>query len=271
MKSNSSLNLFSLDGKIIILTGGVGFLGQQYSEALIQAGAHVVIFDNKDESKLEQVSILLNDKCTYEQVDITNEEQVKKAVTKVFSKFGKIDSLINNAAMNPAVGDPESLKLSGPYEDHPIDLWRKEIEVNLTGMQICIQTVAPYMMKSKQGTIVNIASEVSVMAYDWTNVYPDGKFKSLAYIATKHGVVGLTKGWAAYLGSYGVRVNSFSPGGMQTDKMSSEFITAYGKKNMLKNMAQINDYNAHIIFLCSVASARITGHNLVADGGKSSW
>lgn len=267
MKLNSISNPFSLEDKVIILTGGMGFLGQQYSEALIQAGAYVIIFDNK----IEKVGAYLNDKCTYVQVDVTSQEQVKDAVSEVFNKFGKIDSLINNAAMNPAVGNPESVKLSGPYEDHPIDLWRKEVDVNLTGMQICIQTVVPYMMKSKQGTIVNIASEISVMAYDWTDVYPAGKFKSLAYIATKHGVVGLTKGWAAYLGPYGIRVNSFSPGGMQTDHMSPEFVVAYGKKNMLRNMAQKNDYNAHIIFLCSPASARMTGHNLIADGGKSAW
>ncbi len=269
MKHNIASNPFSLDGKVIILTGGMGFLGQQYSEALVQAGAHVIIFDDKN--KIEKTGVFLNDRCIYEQVDITIEEQVRGAVVRVFNKFGKIDSLINNAAMNPAVGNPESAKLSGPYEAHPIDLWRKELEVNLTGMQICIQSVVPYMMKAKQGTIINIASEVSSIAYDWTDVYPSGKFKSLAYITTKHGVIGLTRGWAAYLGTYNIRVNSFSPGGMQTDKMSPEFVVAYGKKNMLKSMAQVNDYNAHIIFLCSDASARITGHNLIADGGKSAW
>lgn len=258
-------DLFSLEGRVVVLTGGAGFLGQQYASALVKAGAQVVLFD-----KHEDLSSL-PDGCVYEQVDVTLQEEVERAVSKTISSFGRIDSLVNNAAMNPAVGDPDSIKLSGPYENHPVDLWQKELAVNMTGMQLCIQAVAPYMMKVRYGSIVNIASEVSVMAYDWTDVYPSGKFKSLAYIATKHGVLGITRGWAAYLGQYGVRVNSFSPGGMQTDKMSLEFIEAYSKKNMLRSMAQPKDYNAHIIFLCSDASNRMTGHNLVADGGRTAW
>lgn len=258
-------NLFSLEGRVVVLTGGAGFLGRQYAEALIKAGAQVVLFDKNEEPPF------IIDGCNYEHVDITNEVEVKRAVSRIVSRSGRIDSLVNNAAMNPAVGDPDSAKLSGPYESHPLDLWQKELAVNMTGMQLCIQAVAPHMMQARRGSIVNIASEVSVVAYDWTDVYPPGKFKSLAYIATKHGVLGITKGWAAYLGRYGVRVNSFSPGGMQTDRMPSDFVEAYSKKNMLGSMAQRTDYDAHIVFLCSDASRRMTGHNLVADGGRSAW
>ncbi|MHB1330565.1 MAG: SDR family oxidoreductase [Minisyncoccota bacterium] len=257
-------NLFSLEGRVIVLTGGAGYLGQQYAAALLMAGAQVVLFDKERNMSMPNT-------FHHEQVDITDEDMVREVVDKVFRTYGRIDSLVNNAAMNPAVGDTASAKLSGPYEHHPIDLWRKEIEVNLTGMQICIQAIAPHMMESKRGTIVNIASEVSTIAYDWTDVYPPGKFKSAAYIATKHGVLGVTRAWAAYLGPFGVRVNSFSPGGMQTRKMPEDFVEKYARKNMLGSMAREGEYNAHIIFLCSDASSRMTGHNLVADGGKSAW
>jgi NAD(P)-dependent dehydrogenase (short-subunit alcohol dehydrogenase family) len=266
MTNDSLSNLFSLEGRVVVLTGGAGFLGQQYARALKKAGAQVVVFDQS-----EALSRLVEGEYTYYPVDITAPKEVERAVKGVISFYGQIDSLVNNAAMNPAVGDPNSAKMGGPYEDYPTDLWRQELEVNMTGMHLCIRAVAPYMMEARRGSIVNIASEVSVIAYDWTGVYEAGKYKSPAYIASKHGVLGITRSWAAYLAPHGVRVNSFSPGGMQKENMPLEFVEAYSKKNMLGSMAQEGDYNGHIIFLCSDASRRMTGQNLIADGGRSAW
>lgn len=241
-------NMFDVKDRVIVITGGSGFLGTQFATSLTDAGAEVVIWDKKDG------------------VDITDEAAVEQAV----KKLKRIDVLVNNAGMNPAVGSPEAEQQFTPYENYSMDLWRKELEVNLTGMFICIKAVAPIMMKQKGGSIINIASELSVIAYDH-RIYTPGRRKSPAYITTKSGVVGMTRAWAAHLGEYGVRVNCVSWGGMQTKNHSADFVKKYAALNMLGRMAQEGEYNGVIQFLCSDASSFMTGHNLVVDGGKSAW
>ena len=265
----------SLKDKVIIVTGGTGNLGVDYCAGLLKAGAKVISWDLNP--KTEEVSNKLKElgapveKFQNIKVDITNEEEVKAAVQKVIGSLGKIDVLINNAAMNPAVGTDESKKLFVPYEEYPIELWEKELKVNLTGMMICIKAVAPIMMKQKSGSIVNVASEVSNIAHDHRVYNEPGKFKSVAYTTSKTGVLGLTKQWAARLGSYNVRVNAFSPGGVQSPNVPKDFAERFGSMNMFGRMAQPGEYNGVIIFLCSDASSFMTGTNLTVDGGKSAW
>jgi NAD(P)-dependent dehydrogenase (short-subunit alcohol dehydrogenase family) len=269
--------LFGLEDKVVILTGGAGFLGKQYTRALLEAGARVVWFENKTDDEILSAAkefdteYVTKQKLVFVSVDITHEERVQSAVKAVIDNAGRIDVLINNAAMNPAIGDPNSAKQSVAYPEYPIELFRSELEVGVIGMQIMLKYVTPHMMARKSGVVVNVGSELTHIAYDWTDVYEEGKYKSIGYIVAKHAVHGLTQGWAAFLGKYGIRVNTFSPGGMQTKNMPPEFVQKYSKKNMLNSMAQFEDYNAHMLFLCSDASRRMTGHNLVADAGKSAW
>lgn len=110
-----------------------------------------------------------------------------------------------------------------------------------------------------------------MISYDHRIYDDEKKFKSIAYIATKTGILGLTRGWAQRLGSYNIRVNAFSPGGVQTAAHPSSFVKKYSSYNMLGRMAQKGEYNGVILFLCSDASSFMTGHNLVADGGKTAW
>jgi len=267
MKTESD-SLFSLKGKVVVITGGAGFLGMQYARALGHSGAQVVIWDTKNVA-VKKADVTLRS----EVVDITSEHDVESAVQKVMKQYGHIDGLINNAAMNPAVGSADAGKQFVPYEEYPVELWEKELKVNLTGTMICTKAIAPIMMKQKSGSIINIASEVSVIAHDH-RVYndPEGrKFKSIAYTTTKAAVLGFTRQWAARLGSYNVRVNAFSPGGMQTEAQPKDFVERFSATNMLGRMAKAGEYNGIIVFLCSDASSFMTGHNLVADGGKSAW
>src|SRR3990167_6506294 len=188
MNQENVLAKFSLKDKVVILTGGEGFLGKEYQKALREAGATVVV-------------------------------------------------LINNAAMNPKVGDEDSKKMFAPVEEYPLKLWREELEVNLTGMLICIQAVVPHMKKQGRGNIVNIASEVSNIAHDHRVYHEAGKYKSPAYVASKTGIVGLTRALAAQLGQYNIRVNAFSPGGVENPKMPRDFVERFGSSNMLSRMA----------------------------------
>jgi NAD(P)-dependent dehydrogenase (short-subunit alcohol dehydrogenase family) len=261
-----SKKIFDLTDKVIILTGGAGFLGTHYARALADAGARVALWDRRDEFPAKDAGFA-------QKVDITDETQVKDAVAAVLKKWGRLDGLINNAAMNPAVGSDDAKKQFVPYEEYPIELWEQELKVNLTGMMICTKAVAPVMMSQKNGSIVNIASEVSAIAHDH-RVYNDlenRRFKSIAYTTTKTAVLGFTRQWAARLGRHSVRVNSFSLGGVQTEKMPADFVARFGDANMLGRMAHADEYNGAIVFLCSDASSFMTGSNLTADGGKSAW
>lgn len=276
MTNAKALEKFSLDGKVIVITGGAGFLGMQYALGLGEAGAKIVIWDNCNVEKSKYAYCLWQYrklKILWSLVDITDEQRVVKAANYVLELFGRIDVFINNAAMNPAVGSEESKGQFVPYDEYPIDLFRKEIDVNLVGPMICMKAVIPVMKRQGGGVIVNVASEVSNIAHDH-RVYADPenrKYKSPAYTASKTGLVGLTRQMAAYLGQYNIRVNAFSPGGVGTDKMPADFVKRFGGANMLGRMAKENEYVAAMMFLCSDASSFMTGANLTVDGGKSAW
>ncbi|HYU64829.1 MAG TPA: SDR family oxidoreductase [Candidatus Paceibacterota bacterium] len=276
MKSNI-FKTFSLKGKTVILTGGFGFLGLQYTTTLGQAGANLVIWDLKDDDILQKIVRRIRKetkiKILAQSVDITDETAVQRAVNEVLKKFKTIDVLINNAALNPGIGE-ESKKFFSPYEKYPIDLWKKEFDVNVHGAMICIKAVAPHMMKNKKGAILNVSSGVSVGAYDnrtYTDVGWSDRYKSIAYTTSKTAIVGLTRQWAEYLGKYGIRVNAFSPGGVQPKKIDLNFVKSYAHGTMLNRMAQIGEYGPVILFLCSDASSYMTGANVIVDGGKSAW
>ena len=251
-------NPFDLQKKIIIVTGASGFLGRGYCKTLTEAGAVVIGWDNRECEGVEQV-------------DITDEKQVEQAVARIIEKHKHIDGLVNNAAMNPAVGDPDAGKQFVPYEDYPIALFRREMDVNVTGMMIVMKHIAPVMMKQGHGSIVNVASEAGVAAHDHRVYQSPGRYKSPAYTASKAAVIGLTRQWAARVGEHGVRVNSFSPGGVYNPAMPEEFVKRFGAMNMLGRMAQPGEYNATMIYLLSDASSFMTGTNVVMDGGKTAW
>ena len=273
MTNLKALEKFSLDGKVVVITGGAGFLGMQYARALGEAGAKVVIWDRSDFEKLQTCAMrlaLAEINYSFDRVDVTDKKEVKRAADSVLEIYSRLDVLINNAGMNPAVGSEEAKRMFVPYEDYPPELWNKELAVDLTGAHICIQALAPAMMRQHSGVIVNIASEVANIAVD-NRVYGEGKFKSIAYIVAKSGILGLTRAWASYLGKYGIRVNAFSPGGMPKAEVPKDFEERYSSLNMLGRMAQIDEYNGAMLFLCSDASSFMTGTQLVMDGGKSAW
>lgn len=253
-------NIFDIEGKVVILTGAGGYLGRGYTKALSNAGASVIGWSDRPYEGVE-----------LDIVDITDEDQVKSAVARVVEKHSRIDGLINNAAMNPWPGDPNADKQFVPYEDYPIDLFRKEIDINLTGMMITMKHVAPVMLKQGGGSIINVASEAGVAAHDHRVYQSPGRYKSPAYVASKTAIIGLTRQWAARLGEHGIRVNSFSPGGVYNSAMPDDFMKRFGAMNMLGRMAQPGEYAGIIQFLLSDASSFMTASNLLADGGKTAW
>jgi NAD(P)-dependent dehydrogenase (short-subunit alcohol dehydrogenase family) len=245
-------NLFDLTGKVIIVTGGSGFLGSQFVAHLRECGATVVIFDTN----------------APEPVDITNPASVEAATQKVVAVHGRIDGVVHAAGMAAEIGKAD--ELFAPYEKFSIELWRKEFEINLTAAQIVTQAVVPQMMKQKSGSVVFIASDLSLIAPN-NSIYDGGKFKDIAYVSSKAGMLGLMRGWASYLGAHNIRSNALVPGGMYKETYADEFVKKNSAQNMLGRMSLQGEYNAPLQFLLSDASSYMTGQSLIVDGGRTAW
>ncbi len=246
-------DLFSVKDKVIILTGGSGFLGSQFNQHLTSCGAKVVIFDNQADNP----------------VDITNPVDIKKAVDKTFKKYKRIDGMVNVAAINATPGSKTSKDFWKPYEKYPLELWKKELDVNLTAAHIVTQAVAPVMMNQKSGSIIFLATDLAVIAPN-NSIYQEGNFKDIAYVTSKTGLLGLMRSWASYLGEYNVRVNAAVPGGMYNNQ-PADFVEKNSALNMLGRMANKGEYDGVIQFLLSDASSYMTGASLIIDGGRTAW
>jgi NAD(P)-dependent dehydrogenase (short-subunit alcohol dehydrogenase family) len=253
--------------KIGIITGGAGFLGKQYCESLSKNNYKIILIDinykqlSDFQKKLKKKNIHID----VMKGDIRDENKIKYINKKIIKKYKKIDLLINNAAINHS--PKQSLKIND-FLNFNINLLKKEIDVGLIGAFICSKIFSKQMIKQKDGIIINISSDLSVIAPD-QRLYSHLNFvKPISYSIIKHGILGLTKYLSVYLAKHNIRVNSFSPGGMYNNQ-DKIFIKKIKKIIPLQRMANRNEYNGIINFLSSEDSSYITGHNLVADGGRS--
>lgn len=266
MDKKRLLDLFSLEGKVAIVTGGAGRLGYYHLEALKIAGAILISFDINQNNKLEGIAQQMI-------VDISEPSEIYRAVVSVINQYRKIDILINNAAVNSR--RPKNLgekSAWGPYEDFPRQTWEQDIKIGLTGAQICIQAVSEFMIPANSGAIINISSTSGITAPNHSK-YPEGQFKPITYPVIKTALLGLTRAWASYFAKVapGVRINSLCPGSINFGSTEPEFVKKLGQRNMLGRQAKPDEYQGTIIFLCSEASSFITASTLVADAGQSAW
>ena len=178
----------------------------------------------------------------------------------------KIDILINNAAIDypPSRAKKNNFKL----ENFSNNLWDKDILVSLKGSYLCTKVFGTYMSKFKKGTIVNISSDLGIIAPDQRIYKKSGFVKPITYSVVKHGIIGLTKYTASYWGKKNIRCNAIAPGGIY-NKQDSSFVTNLKKLIPLGRMANKNEYNGLILFLCSDLSSYMTGSIIVADGGRT--
>ena len=258
-------DLFSLEGRVAIITGGDGRLGVEHAKALSGAGAKVYSFDTARSEELAKIG-------THIDVDITKPEQIADAVRAVVKEAGSIDILINNAVIDPPL--PKEGEAGGDdYPSFPKAQWEKEIAVGLSGAQYTIQTVAPQMLKQKKGSIINITSTSGITAPNHSK-YPKGRFKSAAYPTVKTALLGLTRAWASYFSSAGapdVRVNAVAFGAVNFKEITPELLEKLKGRNMLGRPARPDEYHGAIIFLASDASAFMTAQTLVMDAGQTAW
>ncbi len=269
--------LFSLEGRTAIVTGALGLLGHEHCLALASAGANVIVLDLDDDGCGVFASELSDrfERTTFGVgTDITSRTSLRAACEYVLAEFGRIDVLVNNAAVNDKFENPlMAMELSG-FEQYPLDAWERSIQVNLTGTFLTSQIFGAEMARVGNGSIINVASTYAMVAPD-QRLYqrPDGIqafLKSPAYSTTKGAILAFTKYLAAYWGNRGVRVNSLSPGGVENGQ-ENYFIENYANRTMLGRMAQPADYRGALMFLASDASSYMTGANLVVDAGWTAW
>jgi NAD(P)-dependent dehydrogenase (short-subunit alcohol dehydrogenase family) len=269
---------FDLSGRVAVVTGGVGLLGTEFCRTLAEAGATIAVVDLNASASQAVADSLANSgyKALALPTDITQPDSVNAAVEKILSAFGRLDVLVNSAALDPKF-DPEAVNKGitpGAFEDYPLDLWNSALNVNLTGMFLMTQAcVRPMLEQGKKGSIINICSTYGLNGPDQRIYIKDGQrvaFKPIYYTVTKAGVMGFTKYLAAYYAETEIRVNALTPGGVFNNH-EDYFVKNYAAKTILGRMAKKDEMNGALLFLASDASSYMTGNNVVVDGGWTAW
>jgi NAD(P)-dependent dehydrogenase (short-subunit alcohol dehydrogenase family) len=255
--------------KIALITGGCGLLGWEYAKSLNEINYKVIILDNnlfKIKQRKHSLNKLNLDIDIYA-VDITNEKNLIKKIKEIINKHKKIDVLINNAAIDfkPI---KKNIKIKNNFLDFDQKRWEREISVGLTGAFLCSKVIGKYMVKKKYGIILNIASDLSIIAPNQDLYKHLRTSKPVSYSVIKHGIHGLTKYLAALWAKLNIRVNTLSPSGVLTNQ-DKIFIKKIKKLIPMNRMAKVNEYNEAIKYLCSDKSSYLTGQNIIIDGGRT--
>jgi NAD(P)-dependent dehydrogenase (short-subunit alcohol dehydrogenase family) len=265
--------MFSLKGKVAVVTGALGLIGKHHCIALAEAGAHVVVCD-LDGAKSREFALTLQPEALGCSVDITDFDSVNNLKSTILKKFGHVDILVNNAAINEMFENPVLAAEKSKFENYPVAQLEKSLAVNITGTVICSQVLGTIMAENSGGSIINVASTYGMVSPD-QSLYQDehGKqifYKSPAYPTTKGAILSFTKYLAGYWGEKNVRVNTLTPGGVENGQ-DEFFINKYSHKTPLGRMAKASDYKGALVFLASDSSSYMTGANLVVDGGYTIW
>ncbi len=270
--------LFDLTGRVAVITGGAGLLGTRHAEIIAAAGGSPVLLD-LPQAKPEVTANAIARKYGVDAIgiaaDISQLAEVESVRDKLMARFGRVDILINNAANNPKV-EAGGAKVWSRLENFPLEVWNDDLRVGLTGAFLCSRVFGPEMAKRGKGVILNIASDLAVIAPDQRLYRQEGvpddqqPVKPVTYSVVKTGLIGLTRYLATYWATAGVRVNAISPGGVFNNQPEA-FLAELNQRIPLARMAHVDEYQGSILFLCSDASSYMTGANLVVDGGRTCW
>ena len=247
--------------QVAIITGGANGIGRATAQRFAEEGIQVAIWDLADKAgqALSEKIKSGGGKAIYQHVDVTDSDQVKAAVQEVVDTWGGIDILINNAGI---LRDGQLVKFKEDQVQKKMsdEQFDSVIDVNLKGVFVCTRAVAPVMMEQKSGVILNATSVVGM----------DGNFGQTNYVATKAGVIGMTKVWAREMGRYGIRVNAVAPGFTATEMvmaMPEKILEGMRKRTPLGRLGQPEDIANAYAFLASEQASFISGAVLRVDGG----
>lgn len=261
--------LMNLKDRVALITGGAGHIGSAMCEALAELGARIVILDMTQaacDSEADRIHKTFNIETLPLAIDLEDEQAVKQAPAAVIKHFGQLDILVNCAAL---VGTSGLKGWNTPFEEQQSDTWRRALEVNLTAPFVLTQACAEVLAKSGHGSVINVASIYGMVGPD-LGLYEGTKIgNSAAYGASKGGLLQLTR-WLSTVLAPQVRVNAITPGGLWRNQHEA-FHTRYVARTPLKRMGSEEDFKGAVAYLASDLSAYVTGHNLVVDGGWTTW
>lgn len=268
--------LFAVEDRVFVVTGGLGQLGHQFASTLLDRGAKVAVFDVTDSP--EHVRERFGAQADHPGLlflacDITRRGSIEAALGAIESRWETPHGLVNNAALDSPPGAPAAE--NGPFESYPEASWDKVMEVNAKGVFLCCQVLGGAMARAGRGSIVNVASIYGQVSPDQT-LYQYRRdrgevfYKPVAYSASKSALYNLTRYLATYWGPQGVRVNTVTFAGVFNNQEEA-FLERYCAKVPLGRMANEDDYNGTIVYLLSDAACYMTGANLVIDGGFTAW
>jgi NAD(P)-dependent dehydrogenase (short-subunit alcohol dehydrogenase family) len=269
---------FDLSGRVAVVTGGAGLLGAEFCRTLAEGRAAVAVVDLNAAAARKLAAALCADGYQAQGygVDITSQDSVHSLVKSVVQDLGRLDILVNSAALDPKFDAAASERgiAPGSFEDYPLEQWNSALNVNLTGLFLITQAcVKPMVVQGGKGSIINICSTYGLNGPDQRIYVKDGKrvaFKPVYYTVTKAGVMGFTRYLAAYYAGTEIRVNALTPGGVFNDH-EDYFVKNYSAKTILGRMARKDEMNGALLFLASDASSYMTGNNVVVDGGWTAW
>ena len=254
-------DMFSLNGKIVVITGGAGLIGKELVKGLAEFGADVIVADvdknngKKVENKLKQQNL----NVVFKYLDITKEKSIVNLIKYIKRKYRSIDIWINNAY-------PRTNDWNKKLEDIKFSSWKKNIDAHLNGYFICCQKICEVMKKQRSGSIINFGSIYGTVGPEFSIYKGINMTVPAPYSAIKGGIINFTKYLASYYGKYNVRVNCVSPGGVYNNQ-PIKFVRRYNARTPLRRMASKEDIVGGVIYLVSDASKYVTGHNLIIDGG----
>lgn len=259
--------LFTLDDRVVVVTGGLGQLGREFTGALVTAGARVAVLDVAGDPPDD------SDRVLYVRADVTDRASLERAVAAVEARWETPHVLINNAALDSPPDAPAGS--NGPAETYPIDVWRRVLDVNVSGVFQCCQVIGGRLAAAGRGSVINISSIYGLVSpdqriYEYRRQQGEAFFKPAAYAASKSALLNLTRYFATYWAPRQVRVNTLSFAGVFNDQ-DPAFLREYTRRVPLGRMARPDEYNGAIVFLASDASSYMTGANLVLDGGYTAW
>ena len=274
--------MFDLSKKTALVVGGRGFLGRRFSKALAESGAQVFAADLPELSPAassDSLAQVQHETVTQLDLDVTDPKAVRSVVEKVVAAASRIDVLLYCATAKPQ-------DFYKPFTDCSLEGWQLVLHVELDGLFLVTQEVGKVMEQQRNGSVIFLSSIYGIVGND-QRIYQGANLPQLyagvrsgeqkqiyshaVYAAAKGAVISLTRYLAAYWGNHNIRVNCVSPGGLAHPGENEEFVSRYSERVPLGRKAGLDEINGAIVFLASNEAGYITGHNLVVDGGWTSW